>query len=113
MYGDHGCIENALYRNYFGLGIGARFEVGKHQQIRRNTVEPHGISPNNFNEFAVIGVVIKRSVEQRFRIADDSGERRPQFVRNVGNEVLPNLFESFKIGNIVQNRNRAAAGRHR
>ena len=47
---------------------------------------------DDFDEVPVIIQILQRPVEQRFGIADHSGQRRSQFMRHVCNEVLANLL---------------------
>ena len=54
-------------------------------------------------------------VEQRLDVAADRRQRRAQLVRDVGDEVAPDLIGAPQIGDVVQHQHRAAAAarRHR
>ena len=52
-------------------------------------------------------------VAERLDVAADGGERRPQFVRHVGDEVAAHLVGATQVGDVVQDEHRAAAARRR
>ena len=56
------------------------------------------------------------ALRQRFDVAADGGQRRAQLVRDVGDEVAPDLIGAPQVGDVVQHEDgavRAAAGRRR
>src|SRR6185437_9362013 len=67
---------------------------------------------NNLDKLLTVDVVVESAVEQRVGITDNAGEGRPQFMRNVSDEVLADLLQSLQIRNVVENGNHAAAGGH-
>ena len=48
-------------------------------------------------------------VEQRFDVAADRGQRRPQLVRDVGDEIAADLIGAPQVGDVVQHEHGAAA----
>jgi hypothetical protein len=62
--------------------------------------------------FAVFGAGVPFG--QCLDIATDGGQRRPQFMRHVGDEITSDLIGAFEVGNVVQHEHgavRAAWGR--
>ncbi len=70
--------------------------------------EADGVREDDFQEFAIIREIFKRSIEQRFGVAANGGERGPQFMGDIGYEVLAHLLLIMQIGKVVQNDNGAA-----
>ena len=81
------------------------------QQVLHQPLHAGGVALDDLQEaFARLGVV--RVVEQRFRVALDCGERRAQFVGDVGDEIPPDLVGTFQVGDVVEHEDGASAGRH-
>jgi hypothetical protein len=56
----------------------------------------------------------KRVIAQRLCVAADRGQRRPQFVRDVGDEITPDLVSLTQSRDVVEDQHRAAIReRHR
>ena len=90
-------VDRFLHRDRPGLRIApARFQIRKRQQIRSDIVQPDGMRLNDFDETAVIFRVGQRPAQQRFRIAANGRQRRPQFVRDVGDEIAPDALQPFE-----------------
>ncbi len=55
--------------------------------------------------------ILERAIEQRVRVSDDAGERGSQLMRHIGDEILAHLLQTFQIGDVVEDRDRAGTGR--
>src|ERR1700759_2159246 len=65
---------------------------------------------NDLDELAIVLLVFKRAVEQRFGVAAYGRERRSKLMRNVGYEILTYLFLMLEVGDVVQHDDGAALG---
>ena len=57
---------------------------------------------DDFQEAAIVFGIIESASEQRFGKALDGGERRFEFVRDVGDEILAHALEAAEFGDIVK-----------
>src|SRR5579863_3649864 len=67
------------------------------------------ILANNLQKLARV-IVLRRTVEQGFGVALNGGQRRPQLVGNVGNEIATGFLHPLGLGQVTQNGNGAAPG---
>ena len=67
------------------------------------------VAPDDLQKPPACLSVIGRSVEQRLDVAADRGQRRAQLVRDVGDEVAPDLIGAPQIGDVVQDEHGTAA----
>ena len=54
--------------------------------------------------------ILQRAIEQRFGVAANGGERRAQFVRDVGDEILAHALQTLQFGDVVQDGEGAPGG---
>jgi len=80
----------------------SRFDAGKLQEIVGEAAEARGVITNDFEEAAIIFFVLERTAEQRFGEALDGGERRFEFVGDIGDEILADALESAELGDVVK-----------
>ncbi len=64
---------------------------------------------NNLEEADAILRIVDGAGEKRFRKALNSGERRFEFVGNVGNEIPADALEFAQLGDVMQHDNRAGS----
>jgi hypothetical protein len=57
------------------------------------------------------GSLVGRVVHQRFGVALDGGERRPQLVRHIRDEVAPDLIGAAQVRDVVQHEHRPSSCR--
>ena len=85
-----------------------RIETRQAQQVLDQPLHARRVPRDDLEEL-VRAVGIRRLVEQRFHVSANGGERRPQLVRHVGDEVAPDLIGPAQIGDVVQDEHGAAA----
>jgi hypothetical protein len=88
----------------------SRFDARELQEIVGETAEARGVVANDFKEAAIIFFVLERAAEQRFGEALDGGERRLEFVRDIGDEILADAFEAAELGDVVKHDHGAIGG---
>ena len=64
---------------------------------------------DDLDKLPVVGLIFESAIQQRLGIAAYCGERSPQFVRNVGHEILARLLLPLDIGHIVKRDHGSAA----
>ena len=94
-------------------GLLAGVEPRQPQQVGDQPLHPRRL-PVNDAQKSLPRLFIVGVVNQRFGVALDGGQRRAQFVRDVGDEVAADLIRVLQVGDVVQHKHRAAAlGHHR
>jgi hypothetical protein len=53
-------------------------------------------------ESQVVFIVVNAAVQQRFSVGGDRGQRRPELVRDVRNEFLPDALQHFEFGDVYK-----------
>ena len=91
-------------------GFLAGIEAGEAQEILHEAFHARGMPRDDLEELLCVGG-LAGVVEQRFDVAANGGERRAQFVRDVGDEVAADAVGPAQVGDVVQHQHRAAAGR--
>ena len=81
----------------------SRFDAGEFEEIVGEAGETHGVIADDFQEAAIVFGIVQRACEQCFGEALDGGERRFEFVRNVGDEILTHALEAAQFGDVVKN----------
>ena len=79
------------------------------QQVGDEPFHPRGVAEDDLQELARLAVFAL--VEQRLDVAANGGQRRAQFVRDVGDEVAAHLVRPPEVGDVVQHQHGAVAGR--
>ena len=69
-----------------------------------------GILADDFQKFAGRAGIFRNDVKQSLGISLNRGQRRPQFVGNVGDKVATGLFHALGFGEIAKHGDRAAIG---
>ena len=85
------------------------FQIGQHQQIRGDIVQTDAVRADDLQKFAIVLLVLQGPVQQRLRISLNGGERRAQFVRDVGDEILADALQPLQVADVVQDGEAAAA----
>ncbi len=85
----------------------ARFDSRKFQQIIREPGQPPRVFADNFDEAFPIGLVVQRAAEKRFGKALNRGQRRLEFVRDIGNKIAPHPLQPAQFRDVVQHQNGA------
>ncbi len=75
-------------------------------------IRANRVRPDDIDKSAAVFDIVQSSVEQCVRVSDNARERRTQLVRDVGNEILADLFQTLQIRNVVEDGNHSAAGGH-
>lgn len=70
------------------------FDARELEKVISQTSEARGVRTDNLDEVAIVFLIIERSREQRFGKTLNSRQRRPQFVGNIGDEILADLLEA-------------------
>ena len=78
------------------------FDAGEFQEIVGEARQAHGMIANDFQEAAIVFGIVESASEQRFGKSLDGGERRFEFVRDVGDEILAHALEAAEFGDIVK-----------
>ena len=81
-----------------------RVETGQPQQVAHQALHPRAVPGDDGDEAALLGAVF---VDEGLDPAPDRGERRPQLVRDVGDEVLPDLVGPAVLGDVVEDQGHA------
>ena len=91
------------------------FDARKLQQVFGQAREASGVIADDLDEALAIGRVVQRAAQQRFRKALNGGERGAKFVRDIGDEILPDPFQAPQLADLVQHQNGAVrpGGAHR
>ena len=80
----------------------AGFDARELEKIVGETIEAGGVVANDFEETAIILRIVEGAGEQSFGEAADGGERRLEFVRDVGDEILADALEATEFGDVVE-----------
>jgi hypothetical protein len=70
-----------------------RIHFGKHQQVVRKPRQALRVLENNLEEPDAVLRIIEGASEQSLRKSLNGGQRRSQFVRNIGDEIAPHALE--------------------
>ena len=98
-----GIVEKFGGWNRFHVEAGfARFDARQSKEIFSKAGHASGILANDFKELARGCAIVGSAVEQSFRIALNRGERRAQFVGNVGDEVAAGFFDALGFGEVAE-----------
>ena len=62
---------------------------------------------DDFEKSPVVAWIFDCAGEQRFRETLNRGERRLEFVRDVGDKILPHALQSAQFGDVVKHNDRA------
>ena len=90
----------------------AGIEQRQAQEVGDQPFHAGHVPLDHFHEAVALGVV--GVVRQGIGVAADGGERRAQFVRDIGDEITPDLVGASEVGDVVQHHDHALAGtRHR
>ncbi len=87
-----------------------RFDAGQAEQVQNQHVQAIGLAGHLTEEVIAMFRVVAGTVQQGFDTHLDDRQRRLQFVRDVGHEVLTKAFEPAQLGGVVQDENSAPAG---
>ena len=68
--------------------------------VRR--AETNGVIADDFQEAAIVFGIVEGAGEQGFGEALNGGERRFEFVGDVGDEILAHAFQAAEFGDIVK-----------
>ena len=89
------------HREKFDLDFSG-FDAREFQQIVGKARETHGVVADDFAGSGVVLGIVERAAEKRFGESLNGGERRLEFVRDVGDEILANSFEPAKFSDVMQ-----------
>ena len=89
----------------------ALFDPRQRQEILDDRREPVRLAGDDLEEAAVVGRVIRRSVEERLHEALDRRDGRLQFVRHVGDKVAADVLQPLHVGDVVEHDHRSPFAR--
>ena len=93
------------------IGVGSDAQVGRFfapldlrqaQQVFDDRIEPIGLPGDDRQKPHGVVAVVERAVEQGFDETLDRGDRRFQFMRDIGDEIAAEAFEQVKLGHVAQ-----------
>ena len=90
-----------------------RFQPRQLQQLRHHLHQPVDLGVRARQEVLRDGLVLEGAGLQRLDDGLDGGKRRPQLVRDVGDEVAARVLDALRLGDVVEDDERdpiAAAG---
>ncbi len=79
-----------------------RFDPPELQQVVRQASEPGGMFADDFEKSPVVAGIFEGAAQQSFRKALNGRQRRLEFMRNVGDEVLADALQAPEFGDVVQ-----------
>src|SRR5216684_815060 len=98
-------LGNAQAANLQFQSVAIHFR--KHEQIVGEPCQPLRVLENDLEEADSILRIVEGAGEQRFRKTLNRGERRSEFVGNVGNEITAYALELAQLGDVMQHDDRA------
>ena len=110
VYAQHvGDFKGHLVQLYaLGGRVGhAAFQLADGEYVVDQAREALGLQHDDLEEFFRHGGIVDRPVQERFHKALDGGERRFQFVGNVGDKVRAHLLEAAQFGDVLDHGQRA------
>ena len=85
----------------------ARFDSREFQQIIGEPRQPPRVLADNFDEALPIRLVVQRAAQKRFGKSLNRGQRRLEFVRDIGHEIAPHALEPAQLRDVVKHQDRA------
>ncbi|EKD36374.1 MAG: hypothetical protein ACD_75C01532G0004 [uncultured bacterium] len=92
--------EQSFFQNYRSL-LRLLFNSGKSKKVIDYRAQPLGMAEDNLQEFDGILPDIDRPVEQSLDVAADRGNRGPQLMGNIGDEISSHVLEPPQFRYIV------------
>src|SRR5277367_2731357 len=78
------------------------FDAGELEQVVGEAREAHGVIADDFQEAAIVFGIVEGAGEKSFGETLDGGERRLEFVGDVGDEVLADALQAAQFGDVVK-----------
>ena len=80
----------------------AGFDAREFEEIVSEARETNGMVADDFQEAAIVFGIVEGAGEQGFGEALNGGERRLEFVGDVGDEILAHTLEAAEFGDVVK-----------
>jgi len=78
------------------------FDAGEFEEIVGEAGETHGVIANDFEEAAIVFGIVESAGEESFGKTLDGGERRLEFVGDVGDKILADALEAAEFGDVMK-----------
>ena len=86
----------------------SRFDAGQAQQVDNQGVQPIRFVRDALQELLSVDGILRGPIQQGFDAGRDDRERRFQFMRHVGDEILAQTFQTANVGRVMQDQNGSA-----